>query len=183
MTTPHDPREQQRIARILARQAASELARQAEAQPSPQPAFRGPHATASGVDPLAGLAAIRQIELAARSHAADYIRAAREAGHTWQDIGNALNLAPRADAQQAGGDVAEAAFTYAAGDTDTHRFRDRYITWTCGGCDKVIRDHGLVNSPGDDECGHADNCPRLAATITAWDAEWDAIEADLEAGE
>jgi hypothetical protein len=102
MTTRHDPREHQRIARALARQAASELARQVEAQASSQSGFRGPHATASGIDPLAGLAASRQIELAARSHAADYIRAAREAGHTWQDIGSALNLAPHADAQQAG---------------------------------------------------------------------------------
>jgi hypothetical protein len=181
MTTRPDLREQQRIARALARQAASDLARQAEAQASSQSAFRGPHGTASGVDPLAGLAASRQIELAARSHAADYIRAAREAGHTWQDIGSALK--PHADAQQAGDDVAEAAFTYAAGDAGAHRFYDRYVSWTCGGCDKVIRDHGLVNGPAEDECGHADSCPRLAATVGAWDAEWDAIEADLEAGE
>jgi hypothetical protein len=48
---------------------------------------------------------------------------------------------------RAGEDVAEAAFTYAAGDTDTHRFRDRYVTWTCGGCGKLSREattgHGL----------------------------------------
>jgi hypothetical protein len=47
----------------------------------------------------------------------------------------------------------------------------------------VISDHGLISGPVDDERGHAENCPRLAATIAAWDAEWDAVEADWEAGQ
>src|SRR6185437_6066363 len=66
-------------------------------------------------DLLAGLAASGQLELAAREHASNYVRAAREAGHSWHDIGTALGVVPGGDAQQAGETVAEAAFTFAAG--------------------------------------------------------------------
>jgi hypothetical protein len=70
----------------------------------------------SDVDPLAGLAASRQLELAAREHASNYVRAAREAGHSWYDVGTALGLVPGGDAKQAGETVSEAAFTFAAWD-------------------------------------------------------------------
>jgi len=40
-----------------------------------------------------------------------------------------------------------------------------------------------MSSPADDERGHAQNCRRLAATIAAWDAEWEALDADWEAGQ
>lgn len=185
MTTRDDPREQRRVASNLARRAMLDLASAVGAQIVTRPAFRGSHATVRDIEPLAGLAASRQLEVAAREHAAGYVRAAREAGHSWQDIGNALGLIPGGDAQQAGETVAEAAFTYAAGhpDTETARRYGRSVTWRCGSCDKVIIDHGLCNGPAGDERGHAQNCPRLAATIAAWDAGWDAIEADWEAGQ
>ncbi len=134
------------------------------------------------VDPLAGLSASRRLELAARQHATDYIRAARQADCTWHDIGTALDLVPDADPQQAGDTIAEAAFTYAAGHPNTSLVYDRSITWRCGSCDQAITDYGLDNGPAEDERGHIDNCPRLAAAIEAWHAEWDAIEADWEAG-
>lgn len=183
MTT--DPGEQQRAARSLARRATLDLAHAAGAQTTTRPSYPGAHTAVPDVDPLAGLTASRRLELAARGHAADYVRAAREAGHSWHDIGTAMGLVPGGDAQQAGETVAEAAFTYAAGHPDTEHARryGRSVTWTCGSCDRAISDHGLCNGPADDEVGHTTNCPRLAATIDAWDAEWEAIEADWEAGQ
>jgi hypothetical protein len=180
-----DPDEQRRVARNLARRALLDLARAAGAATTTRPAFRGSHTTVPDVEPLAGLTASRQLELAARDHAADYVRAAREAGHSWHDIGTALGLVPSGDAQQAGETVAEAAFTFAAGhpDSEVARRYGRSVTWTCTSCDKAISDHGLCNSPADDERGHARNCSRLAATVAAWDAEWDALGADWEAGQ
>jgi len=183
MTTHNDPIEQRWAARNLSRRAVIDLARAAGAQPTTRPAFRGSHATVRDLDPLDGLTASRQLETAARLHAADYIRAAREAGHTWHDIGAALGLTPSADPQQAGDTIAEAAFTYAAGHPDTPRVYDRSVTWTCGSCDKAISDVGLVAGPAEDERGHTGSCPRLAATIRAWDVEWDAVEAEWEAGQ
>jgi len=184
MTTPHDPGEMRRVARNLTRQAMLDLASAAGAQIITRPAFRGSHATVPDIEPLAGLAVSRRLEIAAREHAAGYVRVAREAGHSWQDIGTALGLVPGGDAHQAGEPVAEAAFTYAAGhpDTETSRRYGHSVTWTCGSCDKLISDHGLSNGPAEDERGHAGKCPRLAATIAAWDAEWESLDADWEAG-
>jgi len=159
-----------------------ELARAEGAQLITRPAYRGSRTPVPDLDPLAGLTASRRLEIAARRHAADYIRTAREAGHTWHDIGTALSLVPDADPQQAGDTIAEAAFTYAAGHPDTSYGYDRSVIWRCGSCDQAISDHGPECGPAEDEHGHADNCPRLAATIRAWDAEWDAVEADWEAG-
>jgi sugar phosphate isomerase/epimerase len=180
MTPPNDATEQRWAARNLARQATFELARAAGAQPIVRPAYRGANTTVPDVDPLAGLSASRRLELAARVQAADYIRAAREAGHTWHDIGTALGLFPGADVQQAGDTVAEAAFTYAAGHPDTSFAYDRSVIWRCASCDQAISDHGLDNGPADSERGHTVNCPRLAAAIEAWDAEWAAPDPEWE---
>jgi hypothetical protein len=59
----------------------------------------------------------------------------------------------------------------------------RSVSWRCGSCDEVIIDRGLCDSPAEDERGHTRSCPRLAATIAAWDAEWEALDADWEAGQ
>ena len=183
MSTLEELAEQRRAARNLARQAMIELARADGAQLITRPAYCGSHTTIRDVDPLAGLTASRRLEIAARGHAADYIRTAREAGHTWHDIGTALNLVPDADPQQAGATIAEAAFTYAAGHPGTSYAYDRSIVWHCDSCDQAISDHGPENGPSEDEQGHTENCPRIAADIAARDAEWDAIEADWEVGE
>jgi hypothetical protein len=137
MTTRLNHDEQWRVARDLARRATLDLAR------------HGRHATVRDVDPLAGLAASRQLELAAREHASNYVRAAREAGHSWYDVGTALGLVPGGDAKQAGETVAEAAFTFAAGhpDSETVYRYGRSVIWTCGSCDQVISDRGLRNGP------------------------------------
>jgi len=51
----------------------------------------------------------------------------------------------------------------------------RSFGWTCRSCDKHISDRGLIQGPADDELGHAEDCPRLAASVAEWNAsaaEW-----------
>lgn len=163
-------------ARNAIRVAAFTIARDTGAAIITRPAFHGSDRTTRDIDPLPGMLAARELELAARDTACRYIRQAREAGHTWDDIGTAMHLTPNADPQQAGYTTAEAAFTYVAGSLDRDSvFRyGRSVAWTCHSCDKTISDRGPGSGPADDEHGHAGNCPRLAATIAAWDAEWEA---------
>ena len=103
-------------------------------------------------------------------------RAAREAGHSWDQIGHALEVIPNADADQVGLTVAQAAYTYAAGSphTDTAVRYGRSFLWRCRSCDQAISDRGLIAGPADDELGHAEDCLRLAAAIAGWDADWEA---------
>ena len=132
--------------------------------------------TVHDLEPLTGARAARDIELSARHAARDYIRQAREAGHSWEQIGQALGVAPNTDADQTGLSVAEAAYTYAAGSpyTDTAMRYGRSFLWRCRSCDQAISDRGLIAGPADDELGHTDNCPRLAAAIAEWNAGWEA---------
>lgn len=185
MTTPLDPAEQRRAARDLVRRAMFDLARADGTQLIARTAFRGSRTTVPDVEPLVGLSVSRRLEIAARGHARDYIRAARETGHSWQEIGTALGLVPGGDAQRGGDTVAEAAFAYAAGhpDTEVARRYGRSVVWHCDTCDQAISDHGLIVGPAEDERGHTESCPRLTATVAAWDAQWDDIEADWEAGQ
>ena len=116
------------------------------------------------IDPVA-------VEIAAR----DYIRQAREAGHGWEQIGQALGITPGATADQAGLTVAEATYTYAAGSphTDTAIRYGRSFVWRCASCDQAISDRGPIAGPADNEPGHTERCPRLAAAITAWNVGWE----------
>jgi hypothetical protein len=146
--------------------------------------FRGEkEPTVQDVEPLAGARAARDLELAARGTARDYIRQTREAGHGWDQIGQALGLVQGRDAGQEGATPADAAYTYAAGRPGTEApWQPRSFGWTCRSCDQPIADRGLVQGPADDEPGHAEHCPRLAAAIAAWDAEAARWDADWEAG-
>src|ERR1022692_3611209 len=172
-------------ARRAAHRAVFDLARDQGAQVISRPAYRGAQSTIHDVEPLAGLRAAREVELGARFSTRNYIRDAREAGHTWQEIGTALDLTPGGEADLAGSTIAEAAYSYAAGrpDTETARRYGRSFSWTCGSCEGLISDHGLCNGPPDDERGHARDCARLARTIAARDAESAAIDAAWEAGQ
>ena len=178
--TSHD---QERIAaaRDAVRREAFRLARDSGAASSPgRSTPRDPEPTIRDVEPLAGARAARDLELAARGAARDYIRQAREAGHGWDQIGHTLGLSPGRDADQEGASPADAAYTYAAGRPDTEApWRPRSFLWTCRSCDQHISDHGLIQHPADDEIGHAEDCPRLTAAIAAWDAE----TAEWEAGQ
>jgi hypothetical protein len=159
-----------------ARQAVAGLARCRGAEFTTREADRGSGMTVRDLEPLTGACAARDIELGARHAARGYMRQAREAGHSWDQIGHALGVAPNADADQAGLSVAEAAYTYAAGSpyTDTAMRYGRSFVWRCRSCDQAISDRGLIAGPADDEVGHGEDCPRLAAAVAEWDAGWEA---------
>ena len=178
---PENREQRRRAARDIARRDTFQLARGTGASIVRRPMFRGEdEPTVQDVEPLAGARAARDLELAAKGTARDYIRQAREAGHGWQRIGQALGVSPDADADQTGMTVAEAAYTYAAGSpyTDTAARYGRSFLWTCRSCDQAVSDRGLIAGPVDDEQGHADGCSRLAEAIAAWNAE---LDADREA--
>jgi hypothetical protein len=178
MTEPESSPEQRiAAAREAARREAFRLARDAGAATVTRPMFLGDNEpTVRDVEPLDGTRAARDLELAARRTAREYIRQAREAGHSWDQVGRSLGLAPNADADQAGLTVAEAAFTYAAGSpqTDTAMRYARSFVWRCRSCNQAISDHGLIAGPAEDEPGHSGGCPRQAAAIAEWNAEWQA---------
>lgn len=182
VTDQPDPDRQRYFAGALARSALCELAEDDALPLTTRHASRG-GPTVSDIGPLSGADASRQLELAARAYAGDYIRAAREAGYTWHQIGTAMHLVPDDDAQHAG-DTAEAAFTYAAGPPDTEHADcyGRAVAWHCDSCDRYIIDHGPCNGPADDERGHISTCSRLAA-ITKDQAERDALDTEWEAGQ
>jgi hypothetical protein len=172
--------DERRRASAAARGAITDLARGRGAEFISRPAFQGPGITVRELDPLTGARTARDIELGARGAARDYIRAAREAGQSWDQIGRALGVAPNADADQAGLTVAEAAYTYAAGSphTDTAVRYGRSFVWRCRSCDQAISDRGLIAGPADDEPGHGDGCLRLADAVAEWNA---GLDADVEA--
>src|SRR5271163_388411 len=63
-----------------------------------RPAFRGSRMVVQDVEPVAGLRAARDVEVGARQVIRDYIRAAREAGHSWSYIGSVMRLTDRGEA-------------------------------------------------------------------------------------
>src|SRR5579859_2755291 len=183
---PPTPRQVATAAYQAARRTALSLARDLGAAATSRRAYPGSPFTRPDVEPLAGLRAARHVEMASHRVARDYIRAAREAGYTWDDIGRYLEeeLQHGSAAAQVSENAADAAYNYATGtDPETARYYSQSFTWTCPTCDGAISDHGTSNHPADNEQGHADHCPRLAATINAWHAQWDEIEADWEAGQ
>ena len=156
--------------------AIRDLAHDRGAESITRPNFPGSRLTVHDLEPLTGARAARDIELASRHAARGYIRQAREAGHGWEQIGHALGITPGADADQAGLTVAEATYTYAAGnpDTGTALRYGRSFAWRCASCEQVISDHGLIAGPANNEIGHAGDCGRLAAAVAEWDAGWEA---------
>jgi hypothetical protein len=168
-----------RAARAAARRAALDLAVRDGATVVSRPAFRGADSVVRDVEPLAGLRAIREIELGARYHARDYIRDAREAGHSWRQIGAAMGLVPVGEPDLAGETAAEAAaYTYAAGRADSEmalRY-GRSFGWRCASCEGLVSDRGPFAGPAEAEPGHTDGCKRLAAAEADWEAQWEAGE-------
>jgi len=171
-------------ARETARRETFRLARDSGARIITRPVFRGENEPAvRDVEPLDGARAAHDLELSARGIVRDYIRQAREAGHAWDQIGCALGMGA-SDPDRGEATSAEAAYTYAVGRRDSEPpWQPRYFGWTCRSCDKSISDRGLIQGPADDELGHAEDCPRLAAAVAEWDAETERWEADWEAGQ
>lgn len=135
---------------------------------APVPIRGMPDITTMEPEPLAGIAAARAVELNARRLARDCIRTAREAGHGWARIGEALGLT------LASGAPATAAFDYAAG-LPLSDVYNRTMLWVCPACGGTVSDRGpdAGANPADAEPGHADGCTRLAEAVTAYEAQWE----------
>ena len=184
MNGPENPSAEQRAAaaRDTARREAQRLARDTGAQTVSQPVLPG-GPDIPDVEPLAGAAAARDLQLACHRTARDYIARARQAGHDWDQIGAALGLTPGQD--QPGITPADAAWTYAAGPPETDApWRPRTFPWTCQACGRAVADQGPdAGPPSDAEPGHTPDCPSLAAKTAAWDAAWAAIDSEWEPGQ
>src|SRR5215471_5355171 len=143
-TSAQDPERRRSEVRETARREAMRLAR-GGGDLVTRPMFRGERQrTVRDVEPLAGARAARDLEAAAAGTARDYIRQAREAGHGWDQIGQALGLAPDGGGC-AGATPGDAAYTSAAGPPETQApWRERSFWWTCQSCDQAITDRGLV---------------------------------------
>jgi hypothetical protein len=153
-----------------ARQAILGTVRETGGRTVTRPVFRdhpGLDMTLTDAEAIAALQASAAIAHALRRITCEYVRRAREDGHSWTDVGTALGL------DHAAGDsrpAAEAAYDLVAGEPG---FRARSFAWICPACRATVIDRGPdAGHPGDCEEGHATGCPRLATTITAWDASW-----------
>jgi hypothetical protein len=159
-------------ARHAARRAAIDLATRHGARQVTRLAREGAAPAGRDVEPVAGLLAAREIELAARHVIKDYIRGAREAGYSWRYIGGVLNAAPEDGQGLPGNGATDAAFGYAAGPPDSPA--GRAFSWECGSCQRPVTDRGPGGHPADTERGHAGSCDRLQAAVAAWDASCEA---------
>ncbi len=174
------PRDTRRQLADAARQwtltVIASIARETATPMVTRPAWPGARSTFEYAEPAAGIAIARQLEVAARYQVRRYIKHAREAGLSWQQIGAALGITGGGDGVAQA--IAEAAFDYAAGPTDNWRGYDQSFAWTCQACGQGIQDRGPYHGPRDAERGHADGCEHQAATVAAWDAQWAADDDD-----
>jgi hypothetical protein len=117
------------------------------------------------LEAAAALEAVHELERAAHELAATYIRRAREAGLTWDTIGDALGLLPYASANKIG--VGEQALDHAL--TYWNGQGPRQYTWDCPACHQTVTDRGPYPDPPEREDGHDPACPRRAADLAAWE--------------
>jgi hypothetical protein len=133
-------------------------------------------ATPSGLDePLAGVRAAVLARDVAAGQVRVYAEAARGAGRSWDEVGEALGI----DADEYGEPRAELAFLLliegrplpdSAPSFGSGRSAAR---WTCTACGQRITDTGPFEAaPFNNEDGHAGDCPRHAAEIAACRATW-----------
>jgi hypothetical protein len=157
------------LARQHTHQAVLSTVRDTGGQTVTRPVFRnrpGLDMTVSEPEPIAALQAAVAVGHALRRITCGYVRQAREDGHSWPDIGAALGLEGPAGG---GRSAAEAAYDQVAGGPG---FRARAFAWVCPACRSTVLDRGPeAGHPEDCEESHAKDCPRLAAAVTAWDAE------------
>jgi hypothetical protein len=106
--------------------------------------------------PLAVIRATAIIEDEARAERNTSVRAAREAGHTWAEIGEALGYSGP-------GAAADAYRVIAV-------IPEWFPEWFCRACGRHVQDAGPGMPPADAETGHAGGCTRLAAAAAAWEA-------------
>jgi hypothetical protein len=119
--------------------------------------------------PLAGLQAADWVVQRAGQEIHQHVHRAREAGHSWEQIGQALDMRP-----VDGRSVAESAYERLAGPPASWPLQGTSFTWRCPACDRVSSDRGPYEShPDDNQPGHAKDCPRLATELARWRASWD----------
>jgi hypothetical protein len=131
-----------------------------------------------GLEPVAALEAARELERAARAEQVAYIRLAREAGRSWHEIGEALDLHWNAVANNEA--IDDEAYSYAL--RDDPRPGRRTFGWTCPACRELISDRGPWPELPEREDGHQADCPRRAAELAAWQS-YRARSAEGQAGE
>ncbi|MFI6325095.1 hypothetical protein ACIBG8_46795 [Nonomuraea sp. NPDC050556] len=133
-----------------------------------RPIFPGAETTAITADPLPALWAAKQLQALAAAQIYRQAQHARSAGHSWQQIGETLQL------PDTNGPLAEAAFEYFTDEPVS--FSTPSFSWRCpaSSCGNMITDHGPYEShPDDCERGHAPGCARHAAALAAWQAAHD----------
>jgi hypothetical protein len=139
-------------------------------------------------EPRAAIRVALDLHAAARTVLTDHIGRARGVGHCWTDLAPVLGV--EKSATELDLTAAEAAFNVAAtGQTtgwvsDDRRWSRGFVPtlrWTCESCRQRVTDHGPVDSyPGEMERGHAADCARHAAALTAWNTAMDACDTDDE---
>jgi len=154
-------------ARDLIRTAVFTLVREAGAPVTKRPLIRTKPdgLTVPEPDPLAAITAARHLEWAARDALRGHVRNAREDGRTWDQVGTALGYKPGPDVPP----VSESAFRVVATDLGG----GYSFGWTCPDCLKAVIDYGPELPPHDAEHGHAEGCERFAATVRAWNEQWE----------
>jgi hypothetical protein len=119
-------------------------------------------------DPLAGVRAGRLVADVAAGALRDWALRARGAGHTWDAVGRALDLA----AQPNGITRAEEAWEWLIQHRPpppTASTRPDAAVWTCTTCRARVRDSGPFDChPDDRETGHLADCARRTAALEAW---------------
>lgn len=120
-------------------------------------------------DPLAGVRAALFLRNVAEGQLYDYARAARAAGRSWDEIGDALDL-PEAEYRSRG----EEAFVWLVEGREPEPdspplYRTPSVYWRCSTCGQQVTDRGPFEShPSDNESGHAEGCTRHTGDVAAW---------------
>jgi hypothetical protein len=146
------------------RELADQLGSRTLARLGSHPAAR-PDREIPRLEAAAALEAAHELDRAAHELVGRYIRRGREAGLTWEMIGDALDLLFRASANKIG--VGEQALDYALSYWTGPGPR-RY-TWDCPACQQTVTDRGPYPDPPEREAGHDPACPRRAAELAAWE--------------
>lgn len=119
------------------------------------------------VEPLPGVRAAAVLRVAAGRVLVDAVGAARAAGGSWDEVGEALGL------PDDGGPVGEVAFAFVVEGREPERSRELFrlssTSWRCGSCGELVSDRGPFEShPVDNESGHTFDCARHLADVQAW---------------
>jgi hypothetical protein len=114
-------------------------------------------------EPIVGLESAHAIE---HAHALikDLIRLARQAGHSWYEVGEALDL--HWEAVAAKESIADVAYGYAL-EYQADRGM-RAVTWMCPACQQLVTDRSPFRELPAQEEGHAEDCARWTAEFAEW---------------